>query len=532
VAAAKEKPRDPAAPAVSDRKVCMWNSARQLGRSHWESDTVLHVEVVDDKNEQLLASAEVPLRCVGEAPFELGAEAYAPMAPGKGKAKGDRNNDDGISSALSFLAPQMPPCSITLWCVPPAKSSVSIKHLFLITPAESALTEAFSVLHPSKEVSRGSKGDKRSEGSERRSRTHGKVEKKTVESESSSSLPRADARAAPKPASEEARVRSAGPVSRFGAMLERGGQAVKQLKHSVTSTDHPLSRSGLMQASALQANIAAAMRCIGGGVRHSRQSRKEMTDAELEEHEAVAMQSLADADVPDGTKLASVLSTMLHAQTLWASPLARATQTAMLVLQPFATENSLNENEALPIELKRNARERRELTSLTTSIGNSCGEHIRTRCVQKLMDLKEEGEAAVAASDAVPLLTTEVESQWWSTNPESDKEYQTRVAELMAQIQFAPDDSIVLVAHNDLVQELLSRYMHPDARERLQETIQPFLQGTVPPCTVLWCCLDFQRQRPINDAAVLNDTIADLAAQQLTQSSTTTSLHTLVTAKV
>lgn len=193
-----------------------------------------------------------------------------------------------------------------------------------------------------------------------------------AESESSSSLPRADARAAPKPASDEARVRSAGPVSRFGAMLERGGQAVKQLKHSVTSTDHPLSRSGLMQASALQANIAAAMRCIGGGVRHSRQSRKEMTDAELEEHEAVAMQSLADADVPDGTKLASVLSTMLHAQTLWASPLARATQTAMLVLQPFATENSLNENEALPIELKRNARERRELTSLTTSIGNRC----------------------------------------------------------------------------------------------------------------------------------------------------------------
>lgn len=28
--------------------------------------------------------------------------------------------------------------------------------------------------------------------------------------------------------------------------------------------------------------------------------------------------------------------------------------------------------------------------------------------MQKLMDLKEEGEAAVAASDAVPLLTTEV----------------------------------------------------------------------------------------------------------------------------
>ena len=30
---------------LGDRRSCVWNSARQLGRSHWESDTVLHVEV-------------------------------------------------------------------------------------------------------------------------------------------------------------------------------------------------------------------------------------------------------------------------------------------------------------------------------------------------------------------------------------------------------------------------------------------------------------------------------------------------------
>ena len=37
--------REPEAGALSDRRACVWNSARQLGRSHWESDTVLHVEV-------------------------------------------------------------------------------------------------------------------------------------------------------------------------------------------------------------------------------------------------------------------------------------------------------------------------------------------------------------------------------------------------------------------------------------------------------------------------------------------------------
>ena len=40
------KQREAEPTALSDRRACVWNSARQLGRSHWESDTVLHVEVL------------------------------------------------------------------------------------------------------------------------------------------------------------------------------------------------------------------------------------------------------------------------------------------------------------------------------------------------------------------------------------------------------------------------------------------------------------------------------------------------------
>ena len=87
--------------------------------------------------------------------------------------------------------------------------------------------------------------------------------------------------------------------------------------------------------------------------------------------------------------------------------------------------------------MKRHARERRELTNLTTSIGNSCGEHIRTRCVQKLKDLRE-GTEAIARGERLSLNTTEVDSQWWSTNPEPDKEYQGRVNELIAQVRPDP----------------------------------------------------------------------------------------------
>ena len=62
---------------------------------------------------------------------------------------------------------------------------------------------------------------------------------------------------------------------------------------------------------------------------------------------------------------------------IWSSPLARCVQTAMVALQP------LTANGAVSVELKPMARERRELTNLHTSIGNSFGEHIRTRCLAK-----------------------------------------------------------------------------------------------------------------------------------------------------
>ena len=42
----KRSSRDaPIGATMHERRGCVWNSARQLGRSHWESDTVLHVEV-------------------------------------------------------------------------------------------------------------------------------------------------------------------------------------------------------------------------------------------------------------------------------------------------------------------------------------------------------------------------------------------------------------------------------------------------------------------------------------------------------
>lgn len=153
------------------------------------------VQVVDEKTDCLMASAEVPLRCVGNSPFELGAESYAVTQPtSKGRSTSqDRGKHDTPPPPppLSAVSPGMRPCIITLWCVPPGESTPAVKHLFLISAAESALAEAFSVIrsssppspvtsqlancaHPTSSTgsvaSEGSKRGSRLEGGQRRSR--------------------------------------------------------------------------------------------------------------------------------------------------------------------------------------------------------------------------------------------------------------------------------------------------------------------------------------------------------------------------
>jgi hypothetical protein len=36
------------AEGVAVPMLCVWNSAKQLGRSHWEADTVLHIEILTE----------------------------------------------------------------------------------------------------------------------------------------------------------------------------------------------------------------------------------------------------------------------------------------------------------------------------------------------------------------------------------------------------------------------------------------------------------------------------------------------------
>ena len=69
--------------------------------------------------------------------------------------------------------------------------------------------------------------------------------------------------------------------------------------------------------------------------------------------------------------------------------------------------------------------------------------------------------ALVRALEQLQLTLSEVERTWWDSLPETDREHQARVQEILTQVQYSPHDSIVLVAHTGLFVELASRHAAP-----------------------------------------------------------------------
>jgi len=193
---------------------------------------------------------------------------------------------------------------------------------------------------------------------------------------------------------------------------------------------------------------------------------------------------------------------------VWSSPLARCVQTALLALQPLVGPQRA-------IELKPNARERRELSNLSTSIGNSCGEHIRTRSLAKLRELhKTVDQSTRSQVEALRLTADDVEGPWWSTNPEPEKEFGGRISELLTQVQYAEEASIALVAHSDTLHELLTHHVHEEAREVHAGLLQQLTSRPPRPCSLVYMRLDFRTSTPITEVLLLGDALRQAAGQR------------------
>ena len=425
------------------RGQCTWNSAHQLGQSHWGADSILHIAVRSAKTSAMLASAEVPMRCVPPEDLELGALNVAqPKAP-SGKA-----TQDGMLCADDPLRP----CTITLRCVPPERSA-PVKHLFLLHTAESSWSEAYRTMLRAAGISdpKGPLADKVALGDT----SIGQAPSKLKE--------------------------------RLGRIVDRGQEAYQRMRAVMARADHPISRNGFAQA-----------RRLGGAIRAA---------VTIADSRGGAAEAVGNLDA----QLEAILFVLSGTHAVWSSPATRAVQTsqvAMLaLLEPGGT-----------IELKANARQRRGLTNPNTSIGSAWGDAIHVRCVEKLRELAAANEGLVdddtlAQVEARKLDTLEASSAWWSEKAEADRDFQARVAELLAQIRHSHHESIVLCAHDDIFHEFLGRYTHPSARFRHAALLDQLAAGSVPPCALIWCCLDFGREstQPITDIRNIGDFLPQFA---------------------
>jgi broad specificity phosphatase PhoE len=448
----------------------------------------------------------VPLMCVGQAPLDLGALAtsagaspLSPLSPANSLCEGR------LTDASA------PPVGLTLWRVDETVSSV--KHVFVLVNGETSLAEAYRTLM----------------------RAAGRVTPQGG-APTASAAAAADDEHAPLPvggpeggspltpererASIDQMLLSAHGVdlhsvgmfgrldelrTKVSSMMAVGGDAMRQLRSVAKKTDHVLSRGGWSQSVGLCKLLERAIRREAAG-EEAAMGEEEDEDDESDDDDVRALLAAGralsgvshhpeDSTVDTG----SLVSLLLRAQAVWSSPLARCVQTALLSLRPILAGRAL--------ELKSNAREQRLISNLHTSIGNSMGQHIHTRCVSKLRELCRDGGETerVNQTDRQRIDSAEAECQWWSTNPEPAKEYEARIGELLTQIQYSQHDTIVLSTHNDTLQELLRHHIHEDARDRRSQLLQQLCPGPAPPCSLIWLGLDFRNgaSTPITDVALL-----------------------------
>lgn len=250
---------------------------------------------------------------------------------------------------------------------------------------------------------------------------------------------------------------------------KRGHNVYKMVREH----DHPLNEQGYCQALSLQQAIRSA---LGG------------------------------SETSNGP---SSLQQMAQAGALWASPLTRAMQTAIVALEPILTSTGG------VLELKLNVREKKNFGGLD-SIGRVCGNECYTRALAELrsLDASEGGpsEADMSRVSDLRVDPVEVMEEWWSEGAEDSKSLGERMHELIYQLEHASADVIIVVGHSHYFRALFSRFLHPAFFARDPGLAKTLQTKSVPNCTVLDCDIDFSlRPYPIRHVNMI--TVAEDSAK-------------------
>jgi len=236
-------------------------------------------------------------------------------------------------------------------------------------------------------------------------------------------------------------------IVRHGESVWNQAQACNNYGAMLGDTDHPLNQQGRTQAEGLQASLSA------GG---------------------------SDADA------------LMASELVMCSPLTRAVQTCLIGLAPMLTQRP-----DVPLLLNPNLREKRNFGGMDSSgkwHGNALAQNVREAMLELYSDAPTEGQRLSAPQ----LDLTHVQDKWWLDSKENKDQVAARITELLAQVRFRPEGSIVLVGHSHYFRELLHHSMdasctlHGSHEPRTALSKKKLSNGGVARLQV-----DFERENPI-----------------------------------
>ena len=227
--------------------------------------------------------------------------------------------------------------------------------------------------------------------------------------------------------------------------------------------DHPLNETGYQQALRLQQNIRAAFN-------------------------ACSSTNSSDGVPPDADAPSNASQGICAVEAIWASPLTRAVQTAIVGMAPLLSGGRKT------LELKLNVREKKNFGGFD-SVGRVCGAKCYTRALHELkaLDQADGGPTFAELSEVGKLKVDpiEVEEEWWTEGAEDKESVTERLNEFLHQVEHSPAKTMVVVGHSHFFREVFRRFLHPAFFQHDPQLARTLQTKSVPNCSVLCCDLDF-----------------------------------------
>ena len=264
---------------------------------------------------------------------------------------------------------------------------------------------------------------------------------------------------------------------RHGESKWNRAQSNLDLKGMWSTVDHPLNDTGRDQAASLRDKIVdyiskhrGSTEALPAPLRNTLVT-PDSGDAEgswQQQRNQEAGESAASAAMEPEAERA-LIEMFLNTTTIWASPLTRATCTALVALEPLLCKpsgdkqlSSLSRQQRPQLVLTPNAREKRTLGGKDSS-GCAIGDdaingHIRGAMDALFASVRDTQRDRLEKLKAVQLETLQCREKWWSSYKESNDVLSHRIDELFSQIRYCEGNGpVIVVGHSFYIRQVIRK---------------------------------------------------------------------------